>query len=190
MTLVLRPDGSFGASKPVIWLPGDGTYAPMGVGLTHVNGEQPTTITWSTADQAVAIPFRVWESTTVIKLGWLNGSGVGGNTDVALYDNNWTRLVSTGSTACTGSNAQQWVDTADTTLSPGVQYYAALNHSSTTASQCYGHNSGYILGFQLLAGLKVQAVGATALPDPFVPADPAGVVNIPVILMLTRSGVA
>ena len=176
--------------RPNIILPYDQTFCVLGGPFSTVAA--PASGTWTTANTAVAIPFQVWEPTTIVKLGWFNGSATAGNTDVAIYDATTNvRLTSAGSTANTGNSAWQWVDTADVTLTPGTAYYAALNHSTNTANEVFGAAAANVtVGFQILAGVKVQAVGATALPDPFVPANPGAAVLIPIIGLATNTAAA
>ena len=176
--------------RPNIILPYDQAMCPLG---SIVNGVAVAASgTWTTANTAVAIPFRVWEPTTVVKLGWINGSAVAGNTDVAIYDAGTNaRLTSAGSTACVGASAWQWVDTADVTLQPGTAYYAALNHDTVTVNEPFGIAATQLnVGALFLAGVKVQAVGALALPNPLVPADPGAAVLIPVIGLATNTATA
>ena len=176
--------------RPNIILPYDQAMCPLGGVANGV--AVAASGTWTTANTAVAIPFQVWEPTTVVKLGWINGSAVAGNTDVAIYNAATNaRLTSAGSTACAGASAWQWVNTADVTLTPGTPYYATLNHDTATANEPFGIAvTQLVLGVQLLAGVKVQAVGAVTLPDPFVPADPAAAVMIPVIGLATNTATA
>lgn len=166
-------------ARPVITLPFDHQYCAIG-GLA-ANGGRAGSAAWTTGNTAVAIPFQVWQPTVVVKLGWVNGSSAGNNWDIALYNASTNaRLTSIGSTAGSGNSAWQWVNTADVTLVPGTAYWLAVNHDTNTANNVTAlGSSGLSIGGDLLAGIKVQAVGAVTLPDPFVPADPAAAVNIP-----------
>jgi hypothetical protein len=86
---------------------------------------------WVQANMAIYLPVVVRRQLTVYQLGWVNGSSVSGNIDVGIYDRNFNRLVSAGSTAQAGTNAIQLVDIADTTLTPGV-YYLAMAMDNTS----------------------------------------------------------
>jgi hypothetical protein len=54
----------------------------------------------------------------------LNGATASGNMDVGIYDYAGTRLVSSGSTAQSGTSAFQDFDITDTLLGPGIFYLA------------------------------------------------------------------
>lgn len=185
-----RPNGRLAASWPIIRIPHNGLHCLFGQLHHDVQNSSPFSATYITANTAVAYPFYVWEPTTVYKMGWVNGSAAGGNTDVAIYNSAWSRLTSAGSTAGSGNSVPQWVNTADVNLDPGTLYYAAVNHSAVTANQLAGlGDTSSRLRWQLMCGIKVQAVGATALPATFTPSDPAAAVMCPVILLSTVSGI-
>lgn len=164
--------------KPV-WTSFEDAIFPTASILGHTNA--PASGVWTTGNTAVAIPFQVPYSITVVKLGWVNGSSAGNAWDIGLYNASTNaRLTSIGSTTGSGNSSWQWVNTADVTLVPGTPYWLAVNHATTTANNAFGTSAANaVLGFDLLAKIKVQAVGAVTLPDPFVPADPAAAVLIP-----------
>lgn len=159
------------------------------VGQLLMNATLVQSGTWTTANAAVVYPFRVHRSTTVVKLGWVNGSATGGSTCVALYNaTSLARLVTTTATARVTNNAVQWVDTADTTLDIGVDYYAVMSHSANTANHVTGLAAASVnLGHLLLTGIKTQGSVGT-LPDPLVPTDPSATLLLPMILMATVTG--
>jgi hypothetical protein len=82
----------------------------------------------------VFIPFTVPEPCTVYKMGWGNGAAVAGNLDAGIYKPDGTRLVSTGSTAQSGTTTLQVVDVADTFLDRGT-YYLCLDSDTSGATQ-------------------------------------------------------
>ena len=174
-------------SGAIIHLPGNGQNCALGQFMPIMGLLPNTSAGFTTANTCVIYPFYVWESVTVEKVGWLNGSAAGGNSCVALYNAALARLTTTGSVACAGSSAAQWVDVANVTLSAGLLYYAAINHDGVSANQV----SGWTLqvGLGLLAGVQQQAVGALVLPDPLVPATWA-TRNVPSILLATIVGVS
>lgn len=66
---------------------------------------------------------RVW---------WVNGgTSVAGNFDVGIYTSDGTKLVSSGSTARSGTNTVQFADITDTILAPG-RYYLGCSSDSVT----------------------------------------------------------
>lgn len=89
--------------------------------------------TWPTANLAFYIPISVHSTLTVVKMFIENGGTASGNVDLGIYDAGGTRLVSTGSTAQSGTSAIQEFDITDTTLTPGL-YYLAMAIDNTTAT--------------------------------------------------------
>jgi hypothetical protein len=108
--------------------------ASPGMGGAEMNGMgfTPGSNTWPTANKAIYIPFPVRFPITVVKLFVENGTTVSGNIDVGIYDRGGARLVSSGSTAQSGTSAIQSFDITDTTLNPGL-YYLAVAMDNTTA---------------------------------------------------------
>jgi hypothetical protein len=93
----------------------------------------PGSATWPAANRAIYVPLRV-ATPTVFSQAWLkNGSAVSGNVDIGIYSADGTRLVSTGSTAQSGTNAYQTIDMTDTLVGRGL-YYIALSIDNTTAT--------------------------------------------------------
>lgn len=108
---------------------------------------------WPSANRALFFPFRLEEPVIVAKLWWGNSTPVGGNIDCGIYDGAGTRLVSTGSTAQSGTSALQEVDITDTTLGPGT-FYLALAADSTTP-QILGYATGSTL-VRLMSGIAMM----------------------------------
>ena len=144
--------------------------------------------TWGAANQGIYIPFTTPQRVTVYKLGWVNGSAAGGNTDVGLYAGT-TRMVSTGPTARVTNSATQWVDIADQTLDPGT-YRAAMSHSATTANQVtLIPTASQTLGAQVLSDIQIEA-GVGTLPATSASAVVAAVNVVPFILLAVRPAAA
>jgi hypothetical protein len=144
---------------------------------------------WTTAAAAVIVPFMVWENMTVLKLGWINGSGtMGGTRCMALYNSALTRLVTTTATAIGTANLVQWVDTADTALTANTLYYAAFSASVTTANNVYGLSATQVvLSAGLLCNIQ-QQTSVDTLPDPLVPATLSVARFIPGMFLSVVSG--
>lgn len=99
----------------------------------------PATATY-TANQARYCPIVIYRSCTAFRF-WFRTSGVQtGNYDVGIYDENGTRLVSSGSTALPTTQNAVMVDITDTPLTAG-RYYLAHAISSGTSSQAVGNAS-------------------------------------------------
>ena len=93
----------------------------------------PASATYPTANLAIFYPVRVTRSFTAAQLFVLNGATASGNIDVGIYDSSGTRLVSSGSTAQSGTSAVQAFNIADTLLAAGW-YYLAVAMDNTTGT--------------------------------------------------------
>lgn len=91
---------------------------------------------WPTANKAIYIPLALQQPTTVYQLGIVNGGTASGNFDVGILDAAGNKLVSSGSTAQSGTSASgimQLVNVTDTSLGRGL-YYLALAFDNITAT--------------------------------------------------------
>lgn len=119
--------------------------------------------TWASANLALYIPILVRTPVTIYQLAWANGATLGSNVDVGVYDgSSKTRLVSTGSTAQSGSSALQAVDVADTPVPPGL-HYLAMAMDTNTPGQVNRANLTTGIGGRL-SGIAQQAL-AFPLPS-------------------------
>lgn len=121
--------------------------------------------TWPAANRAIIIPFYLPIRSTLTKIFWVNGSAVSGNCDAGVYDAAYAKLVSSGSTAQSGTSAIQIVDVTDTVLAPGT-YYMALAIDNTTATTLRGTSGNLLMRTSGLADMA----SAFALPATFTPA--------------------
>jgi hypothetical protein len=120
---------------PMLARPGEITITPwsyqsLGVSLYATGQGAPASNNFVTANLAVFIPFYVPEPMVCTKLFWGNGAAVAGNLDAGIYDTAGTRLVSTGTTAQSGTTRAQVVDTTDTTIGRGTYYLAFASDTS------------------------------------------------------------
>lgn len=90
--------------------------------------------TWPVANLALFYPFSVSKPCTAVKLWIINGAVASGNLDLGIYRDDGTRLVSSGTTAQSGTTGIQPVDTTDLGLVPGVQYYMGCSMDGVTAT--------------------------------------------------------
>ena len=120
-------------------------FSPNSIGQKIV-GQQTTFATgladgasavWPAANDALFIPFSLSEPVLVKRLGWTNGATVAGNVDCGIYDTAGVRLLSTGTTAQSGTSAIQSVDVTDTQLGPGLFYMALASDSATATFNRY-----------------------------------------------------
>lgn len=118
---------------------------------------------WLSINDPIAAPFYLRTRRTCYQLGVYNGSSVGENFDVGIYDGSWNRIISTGSTACSGT--VQFVDVADTVLQARTLYYLVQSRDNITANRMRRWNIGTAPGMGLI-GIQSSATDAFPLPDP------------------------
>lgn len=140
--------------------------AMNGADSRFASGAAWASATWPVANLAILFPFVLDVTTTFASLFVNNGAAVSGNFDIGVYNNGngtstVTRLVSTGSTAQSGTNVPQSVASAFT-LQPG-NYYAALCVDNTTATVFAktASSASTLAGF----GFAQVANGAVTLPS-------------------------
>lgn len=108
-----------------------GHWSLNGCLSTVIGVTSNTDAAWPSANAAIFMPVRFTESTRIVNAGVNNGSAVSGNFDVGVYTTDGVRIVSSGSTAHSGTGAVQIVELADTLVGPGV-YYLAVAMDNTT----------------------------------------------------------
>lgn len=99
--------------------------------LAGAKGGSGSGSAWPSANRAIFVPFTTPAPFLVRKVFWLNGSAVSGNADFGLYTRDGTRLMSTGSTAQSGTTTYQTVDVTDLLLLPGAYYMAFALDNAT-----------------------------------------------------------
>ena len=98
----------------------------------------PTSTAWVGANRAYYIPFYMPQTSTVYRLWTLNGATAGGTNsrDIGIYSADTsrlpaTKLVASGATASSGTNALQFYDITDTVLAQGL-YFIGVAQNGTT----------------------------------------------------------
>lgn len=137
--------------------------------IRSINGAISTVAssTWTTANQARYYPvFLPWPY-LVNRVFWVNGSSTSGNRCFAIHDSQLNQIYTTGSTVASGAVVPQFVTPASPILLAPGDYYFAFNSSVTTNGV-----TGSVVSAdeQRFCGITHQAVGATTIPDPIVPA--------------------
>lgn len=122
---------------------GSGTYFNRVIGLSF------SSATWPSSNRAYFLPFTLDMPIVATKLFVANGATASGNFDIGIYDDSGTRIVSTGSTAQSGTSDLQVVDITDTLIGPG-QFFLALAFDNTTAT---------VFRANLASGSDPQAIG-------------------------------
>lgn len=134
------------------------------------------------ANRAYYTPVTIPYTVVATKLFSINGATASNNLDIGIYDATGTKIVSTGSTAQSGTSQVQLIDITDTTLGPGLFYLALacngtsatfLSHSSATAALAsvagiYSQNTAFALPatatFATPATVYVPVIGFTVAP--------------------------
>lgn len=88
---------------------------------------------WPTANRAFVVQMIIESPMTITQMAVGNAATVAGNLSVGIYDQQFSRLVTSGAVAMAGATAVQVFDITDTALNPGV-YYFAMSSDSTTAT--------------------------------------------------------
>lgn len=145
-------------ASPIISAPG-----PYSIGYAMRSASQALAdIAWGVTNQARYVPFWIPEPIVVVKLLAFNGTTLGGNSDMALYDTAGVRLIaSPGAAAQAGTQNWQEFDVTDTPLLPGLYYVGLLSTSTTATFRAWNVKAA---GQQ--SGVFSQAVGAGTMPSP------------------------
>lgn len=101
--------------------------------LISTNSSTSASTAWLAANLGIFYPVIVEFPFLVRQMAWENGATASGNIDVGIYDENGTRLVSSGTTAQAGVSTIQVVDVTDTWLLPGL-YYFGMSASAITVT--------------------------------------------------------
>ena len=152
----------------------------------NIAGQAAASAAWVSANDPIAVPFRLPFGCVVTALGWFNGSAAGEGVDVGIYTEAFTRLVSTGAQTGAGNLVWQFIDVADTALAPG-RYYLVQSRDNVTANR--NVVVGALASVALLAatGCFDSATNAYPLPDPLTNmATAATFTRVPVMGMQTR----
>lgn len=136
-----------------------GPQSACSFGSSYAN--VPASGTWSSANRALYYPFRVGVPITAKLLWCANGTVAGNNIDIGIFTQDGVKLVSSGSTAQSGTSTIQTFDITDTQLPPGL-YYMGMAMDGTTGTVFAKSGA---LAFPRTLGVYQQAT-AFPLPDP------------------------
>jgi len=154
-----------------------GAESIIGPYSSHANGSYSTFTAWQNANQAVYVAVAIPFACTVYQMAVQIGGTSSGNLDVGIYDANFNRLVSMGSTAMGSTNSIQVFNVTDTPLTPGT-YFLACSVSNTSGVLAGG--ACYTPAHQGLRALGVQVQSsALPLPSTATPANAGGTILVP-----------
>ena len=143
----------------------------------------PASAVWPSADLGIAVPYLL-NGRILIKRLWIaNGATVGnGQSDVAIYDRSFNRLIAATAATTAGTGTLQYFDVTDTWVGPGLIYIASVMQSGTDTALRLAANS---ISYLRRAGV-VQMAAARPMPATFVPAT-VTTTYVPVAGFTTRA---
>jgi hypothetical protein len=115
---------------------------------------------WPTANLIIYVPVRLKIAVLARKLFYSSQTVGTGNIDIGVYNRAGSRLVNSGSTAKSTTNALVFVDTTDTRLKPDL-YYVALQSSNNTDTFNRTPPAAPYLAY---LGVRSEAAGGFGLP--------------------------
>ena len=169
---------------PVVAMPPPFSITPWHADSLHVMPRGvPSTAPVSgvtVQNQAYFYPFRIDTGAVANAMGVINGATQNGNIDMGIYDNEFNRIVSQGSTAAAGvTNGLKVLNITDTTLNPGTYWMAYVTDSATnTVFRTVAADEASIPANPMM----VQA-SAFPLPNPAAPTRDAAATPVCVIAM-------
>lgn len=142
-------------------------YSLGGAAFEGMLSGAPTNVgrAWQTENTATFVPLYLPETTTAVKLFWLNGDAVSGNVDIGIYTEDGALLTSAGTTAQAGISVIQEVDIPDIELTGPRRYYFAFV-MSVAAPSTSSKVSTARLGDPIAARMFGMAEQTSALPLP------------------------
>jgi hypothetical protein len=93
---------------------------------------------WNAVSKIMFMPVPCPGPFTVMKFACENGAAVSGNLDMGLYTPEGQLIVSTGSTAQSGTSGWQVIDVTDTAVPPGWYYLAMVLDNVTGTNDRLG----------------------------------------------------
>lgn len=129
---------------------------------------------WPTANLAIYTPVKVQTQCTVYKLSFQVGVQ-SGNYDIGIYDEAGNQIVAKGSTAVPVAGIAL-VDIADTTLTPGLYFFALCIDNITATVNRMSFTSSLLRTL----GVQAQALASVTLPNPATFSTPTATL-VPVI---------
>lgn len=137
------------------------TLDSLGVELTGM-GMNPTVNAFPNASEAIFIPFRIYQPTTVTKAFVINGASAAGAAEIGIYDAEGVMVVTSSGASVGAANALREYEFVDTNLAPG-NYYMGMVVSETATSSLFRGTSTIGATMPRMLGVVVQSA-ASPLP--------------------------
>ena len=154
-------------APPMVSLWTDGWMA-MSEGLVATG---PTSGTWEAANRGVWFPVSVPSVCVVRRMWWANGATVTGNVEAGVYLDGGhkpgAKLITTGSVGQATTNAIQFGDITDTTLTPQL-YWLFISCSSTSAT--FFRSAG-VSTLDAYVGMDQDSIGPGSSPSTATPVE-------------------
>jgi len=147
-----------------------GPEAPCGSGFIATGQSGSTAGTWGAANTAHFYPIIVQRQVTVYQMA-VEVTTQSGNCDIGIYDENFVRLVSMGSTAVAAAGVQVF-NIADTTIGPGIYYFAFVASSTTPAFRRSAVSAPVLRTLGAFAQASALPLPSTATPAAISSAGP------------------
>lgn len=136
------------------------------IGMDSLSGAHAAyaTSAWLVANRLYYTPFSFPASVSLFSVSFLSTTAAG-NFDIAIYDRNFNRLASLGTTAMTA--AIKTFTFSDLRIEAGVLHYCGLVLSSTSDS--IFRRLPASIAQTVAAGMAQESPGSTVCPDPGTP---------------------
>lgn len=145
-----------GGRRPPMFIHSWGEYSvgytaqKLGLNAIFTNGQG-----WRATNRVVYIPFRLPFSYTARQLYVQNGSNATGNFELAVLNLAGIKLITTGTTAMSGTNAPQKVGlTTGGTLAPGRYFWGVTLSSTSGALEIISPNTLVVPHAEVMGILK------------------------------------
>jgi hypothetical protein len=135
---------------------------------------------WPAANKAYYVRINIYKPIVIVSLWWENGTAASGNVDTGIYDGRTlAKIVSTGSTARSGTNSFQKVTLTNPVLLKQGEYLLGHASDTSTNSRTGFMNAGNAATCDL--SVAYEQATAFALPATAVPVQQTTGFIIPII---------
>lgn len=142
------------------------TASPESLGVGLAEGGVFGSAAWTTANLVMYYPLSLSRSLSIVRMGWLNGTTSAGNIVVGVYNDSWTLLGSSASTAQGTVSVGQFVTVTAFAVPAGRRHYLALTSDNTTSTfgMYTAPPTGACAGFGVMSETYSGGLPSTATP--------------------------